>query len=174
MESGDSSRVRVEIQPATLDQKPVLANLLELYAHDFSELVELDIGRDGRFGYPDLDFYWTAPGRFPFLLHADGQLAGFVLIKASSQDGLAGKEWDVAEFFILRGHRGRGLGTEAAHQVWRRFPGRWAVRVMAINEPANRFWRQAIEKFAAGGHISETGFQQGGKEWRRLSFVSSQ
>jgi hypothetical protein len=34
---------RVEVLLAARKQEPVLANLLELYAHDFSELRDLDV-----------------------------------------------------------------------------------------------------------------------------------
>ena len=34
------------------DQAPVLANLLELYAHDLSEYFDVPLQPSGRFGYP--------------------------------------------------------------------------------------------------------------------------
>jgi hypothetical protein len=57
-----------EVIPATVDQAAILANLLELYAHDFSEFYNLEIGEDGRFGYPCLPLYWSEPERRPFLI----------------------------------------------------------------------------------------------------------
>jgi hypothetical protein len=45
---------RIELDPALREHVPILANLLELYAHDFSEFHSLDIGADGRFGYKSL------------------------------------------------------------------------------------------------------------------------
>ena len=56
---------RVEVVAATREHQPILANLLELYVHDFSELLDLDIGEDGRFGYPSIALYWSEPGRHP-------------------------------------------------------------------------------------------------------------
>jgi len=79
--------------------------------------------------------------------------------------------WDVAEFFILRGYRRAGIGTEVAHQVWRRFPGRWQVRVIVSNEPAYRFWHHAIESFA-GQNIVATRVMQGGRDRHLFSFES--
>src|SRR5271170_3808578 len=94
----------LQIIPATADQAPVLANLLELYAHDFSEFRELQIGEDGRFGYPFLPLYWSEPDRHPFLVRIDGKLAGLVLVARNNA------VWDMAEFFILRGCRRKGIG----------------------------------------------------------------
>src|SRR5450755_4496148 len=41
----------IEVIPAKPKDEPILANLLELYAHDFSEFHNIDLGADGRFGY---------------------------------------------------------------------------------------------------------------------------
>src|ERR1044072_3049496 len=101
----------VEVIPAPLDQRPVLANLLELYAHDFSEFVDLNLGPDGRFGYEHLRLYWEEPGRHPFLIKAGGHLAGFVLVRRGSEISRDAGVWDVAEFFVVRGFRGLGVGT---------------------------------------------------------------
>src|ERR1035437_763051 len=67
---------QIEVLPATPEQKPVVANLLELYAHDFSDFQDLELGPDGRLGYRDLDLYWSEPGHHPFLIKVDGKLAG--------------------------------------------------------------------------------------------------
>ncbi len=61
---------------ATPEQAPILANLLELYCYDFSELIDLELGPDGRFGYEPLPLYWTEQGRHPLLVAIDGQWAG--------------------------------------------------------------------------------------------------
>jgi len=57
---------QIEISPATLEQAPILANLLELYAHDFSEFHDVQLGADGRFGNSSLSLYWSQPDRHPF------------------------------------------------------------------------------------------------------------
>ena len=129
MNEPEKLRPNIEIIPASLEQKATLANLLELYSHDFSEFVDLEIGPDGRFGYSDLDIYWTEPERHPLLVYVDTRLAGFALIDGLQRGSSDGMVWDVAEFFILRRYRRTGIGTEVARQVWKRFPGRWQVRV---------------------------------------------
>ena len=77
MNEPEKPRPNIEIIPASLEQKPILANLLELYMYDFGEFVDLEIGTDGRFGYGDLDIYWTEPARHPFLVYVDSQACGF-------------------------------------------------------------------------------------------------
>jgi predicted acetyltransferase len=174
MKTNDSEKLRakMEITRASLDQKSIVANLLELYTHDFSEFLDLEIGLDGRFGYRELDIYWTEPGRFPFLLYVSKRPAGFALIKAMPRDSPGPMLWDMMEFFILRGYRGRGIATAAAHELWRRFPGGWQVRVMAANAPAYRFWHRAIASFADDEFVLSR-FEHAGNEWHRFSFESS-
>ena len=123
MNQSEKPQPNIEIIPASLEQKATLANLFELYSYDFCEFVDLEIGPDGRFRDVDLDIYWTEPARYPLLVYVDTRLAGFALIDGLPRGSPDAMVWDVAEFFILRGYRRAGIGTEVAHQVWRRFPG---------------------------------------------------
>jgi predicted acetyltransferase len=161
----------VEVLPATSNQEPIFANLLELYAHDFSEFHERKIGADGRFGYHDLPLYWRDPDRHALLVRIDGKLAGFVLVKRISDISSNELIWDMAEFFVLRGYRRHGVGTVAALQVWRRFPGLWQVRVMQSNRDAHRFWYNAIAAFTRQ-EIESVVVEKNGKLWHYFLFAS--
>jgi predicted acetyltransferase len=167
----EETSTAVEIVRATPEQQPVLANLLELYAHDFSEFSASEINEDGRFGYPHLSLYWTEPHRHPFLIRAEGKLAGFILLQKGSRVSGDREIWDVAEFFILRSYRRRGIGAKAAQAVWRMFPGKWEVRVMEENSQAREFWSRAVNEFA-GEPIRAAIVETGGKRWHLFSFQS--
>ena len=151
---------------------PILANLFELYAHDFSDFHSIEPGPDGRFGYPDLALYWSEPGRHPFLIRVGGKLAGFVLVQRISQTSGNNAVWDMAEFFVLRAYRRCRVGTEAACSVWRQFPGPWQVRVMHANQTAHRFWQHAIAEFV-GEAINSRGSEKAGEMWDVFSFAIS-
>ena len=97
----EESSQHVEVVPATLEQQSILANLLQLYAHDFSEFHDVDLGPDGRFVYASLPLYWSEPDRHPFLVRVDGRLAGFVLVKRGSEVSGDKTVWDMAEFFVI-------------------------------------------------------------------------
>lgn len=137
----------VGVVDAKLEDKPVLANLLELYHYDFTEFTQEDIAPDGRFGYSKLDEYWQDPLRFPFLIWVDGNLAGFTLVKRGSAITGDPEIMDVAEFFVMRKYRRKGVGDEAARRIFERFRGRWEVREMANNTAAQAFWRTTIERY---------------------------
>jgi len=163
--------MRIEVLPAPPQQGSVLANLLELYAHELSDLAGLKIGEDGRFGYRPLPLYWTEPHRHPFLVRADGEIAGFVLVQQGSQITEAALVWDVAEFFILRRYRRHRVGARAAHAVWRMMEGRWEVRVMERNTAALMFWQHAIGEFT-GVTAAPALVEVAGKRWRVFAFAS--
>ena len=159
----------VEVVPALPEQGPMLANLLELYAHDFSEFVDLTLGPDGRFGYQYLHLYWEEPGRYPFIIMAGGHLAGFAFVRKGSAISNDANVWDMAEFFVVRGLRRLGVGMRAAHEVWRRFPGKWEVRVMDRNQKAEEFWRRSINEFF-GEAVEPLPFAEGVPRWHVFSF----
>lgn len=163
---------RVELIPAGPEQEPTLNNLLQLYAHDFSEFHNVNIGDDGRFVYRCLPLYWTEHARYPFLIRVNGKLAGLALLNRGSEISRNENVWDMAEFFVLRGYRRRGVGTRVAHEAWTRFPGPWQVRVMQSNASARNFWAKAIAAFT--GQMNDPyGLEIGGEAWNVFCFESS-
>lgn len=169
--SRTTSAVDVKVTEASPEQEPILANMLELYAHDFSEYVELKLGADGRFGYEELPLYWKEPERHPFLVSVDDCWAGFVFVRGGSRISGDASVRDLAEFFIARGYRGRGIGTKVAHNVWERFPGKWEVRVIGRNRGAKDFWERAVSEFI-GETVNPTHFEKNGAGWFLFSFES--
>ena len=145
--------MKIEVTKTLLEHKSILTNLLELYAYDFSEFCDFDIGPDGLYGYEHLPLYWTDPNRYPHLIYVDGLLAGFILIQKGSS--IVGGEdvWDVTEFFVLRKYRRKKVGSMAALDVWSRFKGQWQVRVLSKNKKAQAFWLQAVGRFAGSKNI---------------------
>ncbi len=135
----------IEIVLAKLSDKPVLRKLLELYQHDMSEFNGKDVNQHGEFGYNYLDHYWTELGRFPFLVKISGALAGFALIREVSSG--EEKYFSMAEFFIVRKYRNRGLGNEVAHKLFERFPGQWKIAQEEQNLPVGEFWHKVISGY---------------------------
>jgi len=134
----------VTLAPVTTATRPVLERLWQLYVHDLSEF------RDSR---PDDQGLFKA-GRLPayvdgdddsgaFLVHADGELAGFVLLR-----GLLREPRTIGEFFVLRGLRRRGVGHEVAVTVLRERPGSWEIAFQEENPGAAVFWRRVASDVA--------------------------
>jgi predicted acetyltransferase len=169
--SRTTSPLDVEVIPALPEQEHILAKMLELYAHDFSEFIDLKLGADGRFGYKHLPLYWKEPNRYPFLIMANGHLAGFVLVRRGSEISNDADVWDIAEFFIVRRFRRLGLGMKAAQEIWKKFSGKWEVRVIDRNQKAKDFWGRAINEFL-GKTIEPIPLDKNGEGWHVFSFES--
>jgi predicted acetyltransferase len=142
---------KVQIQPATPQERHVLANLMQLYLYDLSEYEEGSVDSRGLFR-PDeyFDRYWTEAGRHPFLIRVDGRLAGFALVREVEPGTVS-----VAEFFILRGRRRVGVGAAAAIGLFDLFRGTWRVAEQERNLPAQLFWRRVIGQYTDGKFSEE-------------------
>jgi predicted acetyltransferase len=159
----------IELVPAAQEQASTIANLLELYVHDFSEFHHVELGADGRFGYKHLPLYWSEPDRYAFLVKVDGRLAGLALVKRGSEVSDRATVWDVGEFFIVRAYRRQGIGMKVAHEVWSRFSGPWEVRVMQSNRAALNFWQRAITTFK-GEAVQPARIEKNGECWYVFAF----
>ncbi|MEM8546008.1 MAG: GNAT family N-acetyltransferase, partial [Cyanobacteria bacterium P01_H01_bin.119] len=125
-----------------------LQHLLQLYLHDESEFSGRSVNQQGLFHYPYLDLYWSEPGRFPFLIYTEKALAGFALIRnlAPPADKAL---WQMAEFFIVRKYRRRGMGQAVAHQLFDRFGGNWQIKPIRGSLAAQRFWQRVTADYRA-------------------------
>ena len=145
----------ISLRPASSQERGVFDNLVQLYCHDWSELVPLDVGLDGRFGGLALEPYWSDDWRRPCLIQVAETLAGFALIEERSRlTGVRGV-FDMAEFFVLRRYRRQGVGYAAAVAAFDRFKGPWEIRQRDENPTATAFWRQVIADYT-GGRYEET------------------
>jgi len=159
----------VTVQLATLADRPLLEGLLQFYFYDFSELepegsADMAFDADGRFGpYVYLPDYWADAGRVPLVIRVGGEAAGFALINRHSHFGGA-PDWNMAEFFVARKHRRRGVARAAVRQILAAYPGRWEVAVVERNAAAKLFWPRAI---AEAPNVSELTRHEGdGEAWR--------
>ncbi|MCB9600709.1 MAG: GNAT family N-acetyltransferase [Sandaracinus sp.] len=141
---------------AERSQLPLLDRLFQLYVYDFSAMLPLKIGDDGRFETPrSAESYFDDDTRHPFFIQSEGVWAGFALAHRGSRLDGDPNTWDVGEFFVMRGHRRRGVGALAAKQLFDRFAGRWEVRQIRENTRATQFWRTVVGEYT-GGDFSET------------------
>jgi predicted acetyltransferase len=139
--------MNVTIDEVPREQKPVLRNLMELYQHDHAEWDGADLDEHGLYGYTYFEHYWTEDGRHPFLVRVDRKLAGFALVRTPPNTT---GENRLAEFFIARKYRRRGVGRMVAFRIFDMFPGRWEVTQVANNHIARAFWEQAISQYTKG------------------------
>jgi predicted acetyltransferase len=154
MLTNNADPLNIEVRLAAAEERPILRRLMELYLYDFSEFDGADLGPLGLYDYPFLDLYWTEEGRFPYLVRLNGQLAGFVLVSRYSVLTGNPDAWVMAEFFILRKYRHRGIGEWVARWVFDQHPGAWQVSEIPQNQAAVAFWRKVVARYS-GGNFEE-------------------
>ncbi|MBB6669546.1 GNAT family N-acetyltransferase [Cohnella nanjingensis] len=150
----------ITIQEAEYGRKAALRQLLELYKYDFSAYDPEDVDENGCYGYPYLDLYWTEAGRHPFFIRVEGRLAGFALVRELGANARGQTIYSMAEFFVMRLYRQRGVGQHAAVALFERFRGAWKVGQIEANVPAQLFWRRTIGKYTNENYeeIRESGW----------------
>jgi len=141
----------VTLELATERDATLLANLLEFYIHDLSDVFPVELGVEGRFGYGSLPLYWSQPDtHFAFLFRLNSRIAGFALVTRGSPATADSQEFDLAEFFVLRSYRRSGIGRIAASLLFDYLPGHWVVRVSEANSAAVPFWESTISRYTRG------------------------
>jgi predicted acetyltransferase len=141
----------VTLERATERDATLLANLLELYIHDLSDVFPVELGVDGRFGYGSLPLFWSRPDtHFAFLFRLDSRIAGCALVTRGSPATSDSQDLDLAEFFVLRSCRRSGVGRIAASWLFDHLPGHWVVRVSETNSAAVLFWEHTISRYTNG------------------------
>lgn len=136
--------MNITITKIPYEDKKILWNLLQLYKHDFSEFHKNEIGRDGQYSYKYFERYWTESSRHPYLISADGNIAGFVLINGVTHFDVSEEVHNIAEFFILRRYRRMGIGLYAATYIFDLYKGNWEVSQDTRNKDSLDFWDKAI------------------------------
>ena len=158
--------VTVRLAPAS--ERPLLEGLMQFYFYDFSEMepdgsAAMAFNADGNFGEYGLAEYWRDAGRAPLVIRVGAETAGFALLNQRSyrDDGFV--ERNMAEFFVARKHRRRGVASEAVRQILAGYPGLWEVAVVARNKGALAFWPRAI---AAAPNVTDLVRHEGdGQHW---------
>src|SRR5581483_5468907 len=125
-----------------------IERLVQFYSYEFTRLEPpCSVRFDDHGCYPpfiDVGGYWRIEGFHPLLVRVDERRAGFALVNTHSRRG--GKvDFNMADFFIAREHRGRGVATEVVRLVVDQFAGRWEIAAAEKNVAARMFWSRTLE-----------------------------
>ena len=92
----------------------------------------------------------------PLMILENGRAAGFALVSRPlvAPAAQAGPGYRMAEFFVRRDYRRRGVGSMAAGLIFSRFAGSWDVAEAAANTEAVNFWRRTVMAYTHG-HYDE-------------------
>lgn len=157
----------VTLVPATTADYATICNLARFYAYDISEFYgddpEWGVTEDGMYD-SEIDFkkYFEDSNASLSLIRYKGKLAGFIIIDKNSIDPTG--EFNMAQFFIVRTYKGRGLGKYCAFHYFRKFMGLWEINVLPKNESAYKFWRSIIAEYTNNNFSEKTLKNKNGKE----------
>lgn len=157
----------VTVRAAGSSERRSIESLVQFYSYEFIRIEPPCSTRfDDQDCYPpfvDLDRYWRIEGFHPLLIRVGERLAGFALINTHSRRGEK-VDFNMAEFFIAREHRGRGVATEAARLIMAQYAGRWEIAAAEYNVATQMFWSRTL---AAMPNVSHLVRHEGdGERWR--------
>jgi predicted acetyltransferase len=157
----------VSVSEASTSERRLIECLMQFYIYEFmwpSSSIHIECDDQNRCPpFADLNRYWRIEGFHPLLIRVEGRLAGFALINTHSRHGEK-IELNMAEFFIAREHRGRGVATEAVRLILAQYPGRWEIAVAEHNVAAKMFWSRTLAATPNVGRLVR--LEGDGKRWR--------
>ena len=159
----------VSVRLAGVCERRAIERLSQFYIYDFSELEppdsnDLEVGEQGDYSpLPEMDSYWRIEGFRPLLIRVKERLGGFALINTHSRRSER-VEHNMAEFFVARKYRRRGVATEAVRHVLAAYPGYWEIAAAERNVAAKAFWPRAIGAAPNVSHLVRC--EGDGEPWR--------
>ena len=143
--------MQVKLRKAELEDREVLANLLEKYEYEFSQYNNCDVNKFGLYGYQYLDCYWwECERRYAYFIEVDGNLAGFVMINDYPEVEDRKTDFVISEFFVMYKYRRMGVGKKALFTALDLHCGKWQLKMHPKNENSVHFWNSAINEYTGG------------------------
>jgi predicted acetyltransferase len=149
---------KIELIKANLSDYPIIQNMARFYVYEMSRYCGLNeagwaLPPDGLYECDDFKNYFIEDDRYPFVIKAANELAGFVLInKIGSTNEV---DWNIGEFFVMARFQNKGIAKEAAIQIFNKFEGNWEVAVMPDNLGALKFWQKVVSQYCKDKYNQE-------------------
>jgi len=87
----------------------------------------------------------------PLVILRGTEPVGFAMVaRGEKAAGRPAVDYRMAEFFVGRTHRRRGIGQLAVELILNRFAGRWEIIEYLRNPVAVSFWRRVVANYTKG------------------------
>jgi predicted acetyltransferase len=83
----------------------------------------------------------------------DNAPVGFAVVRTRAAAAGRAVDYSMAEFFVARAWRRRGIGQEAVRLIFDRFSGRWHIMEYLRNPQAVAFWRRVVSAYTTGKYL---------------------
>lgn len=137
----------IECRRASASDFPALAQMLEFYQYELSDIWAQDLDAEARYGY-DLSRHMEGKRFHAHVAVQGNQYVGFALVAPAAVTRTVGS-W-MEQFFILKRHRRGGVGRMLAKHVFGSHPGLWEVGQIPANAAAQTFWRKVVAEQTNG------------------------
>jgi len=125
--------LNISIYKAGINDKGLLDNLLQLYFHDLSEFIPIEVGPTGKYEQNISPQYVSSFDKQAYIIHAEYHIIGFVLIEPE------GNHIKINDLFVLNMWRGKGVGSAVVNSLLKQ--GKSIVcQFNKKNELAKFFW----------------------------------
>jgi len=108
----------------------------------------------GEIGYSESDQLarWFGDSTVnPLVIVRGTECVGFAMVaRGSAAAGRSPTDYRMAEFFVARTFRRRGVGRLAVELILNRFAGRWEIVEYLRNPVAVAFWRRVVANYTQG------------------------
>lgn len=136
--------------------KSILQNLFQLYMHDITASLPMDVNEHGLFEYNYIDCYFTEENRYAYLIYIDNKIGGFALI--DDEFMVLDKKrnapcYDFSEMFILNSYKKKGYGDKIVKQIFDMYKGNWEIRPVPRSEGAKRFWLKVVKNYTNNNFV---------------------
>jgi len=149
--------MKIDIEKIESKDKSILINLFQLYLHDITASLPMNVNEHGLFEYNEIDFYFNDDkNHHAFFIRSDDKYIGFVLIDNNFMV-LDQKEnnYDLSEMFILNAYKNKRIGREVAVRIFDMFKGNWEIKPVPRSESARRFWERTIKDYTNNNYKIE-------------------
>lgn len=140
---------KLKLIQATLNDYSIIQNMARFYVYDMTEYMGFEPGweipENGLYECIDFKKYWSDKDATPLLVHYENELVGFAIIDKKGSDTQV--DYNMAQFFILRKFKSKGVGRYVATACFSRFKGVWEIMVIPENKGAYSFWKSVVGEF---------------------------
>lgn len=149
--------MNIELKKIESKDKIILINLFQLYMHDITLSLPMDVNNHGLFEYNETDYYFNnKEGYDPYLIINDNKYIGFVLINKEFMV-LNNEEnnFNLSEFFILNAYKRKGIGKKIAFEIFDKYKGNFEIKPVPRSNTAKQFWENVIKEYTNNNYKIE-------------------
>jgi predicted acetyltransferase len=148
--------MKIFIEEVLPNEETILQNLFEFYDYEFSQYLDFEVNNEGLYRKAPVDKYLSEDSYSAYFIKSDGILVGFVIVNKNDSMSL----FEIEQFFILKKHNGKGIGKQAAFEIFDRYKGCWKITQIEKNYSAQAFWRSVIKEYSNGIYIEKNDEKQ--------------